>query len=176
MKTHADREGRQRRRSLFLFHALVFAMLLTPPPAWCQLEGKGAAAPINGEAVSDARAASLRKILEGEWVGGRLLCRKEEDNAVRCGKPVKFSVTFRKDGTGASTDEHFPNAFTYRWKSKSELVLTSDPGGKELTLFQFEIQEGALTFQAYIYLAIKDPDLPREASYIHYIFDVYRID
>jgi hypothetical protein len=174
MKTHAGRAPLGRWGSFFLLLSFIFADLPVPPTVRCEPQSAGAS--INDEAISEAKAASLMKFLNGEWVGGRLLCRKEEDSSVRCGKPTSFSVTFREDGTGSSMDEHFPNSFTYGWKSKSELVLTSDTDGKELTLFQFEIQEGFLTFQAYIYLAVKDPDLPKEANYIHYIFDVHRIE
>ena len=160
------------RRLLLPAACLIAAIAAWAPEARCQPGTPVTAAPPGKEANSE----SLAKVLDGEWVGARLLCRKEEDNAVRCGKPVNFSVTFKKDGTGSSNDEHFPNNFTYRWKSGSEVALDSGPGGDELTLFQFEFEEGFLTFQTYIYLAIKDPALPKESNYIHYIFDVHRIE
>jgi hypothetical protein len=155
---------------------LAAVVTLIPLPARCQPLAGVADSTVPSDKVSALKAQSLARVLKGEWVGARLLCRKEEDSAVRCGKPVNFSVIFNTDGTGSSTDEHFPNYFAYQWKSDAELVLTSGPGGDELTLFQFEIKEGFLSFQTYIYLAIKDPALPKEANYIHYIFDVHRID
>lgn len=169
-------KGRLGRNNLLPAVFLAAAVAALPPSARCQTRPEAPDVTVPREAVSAGKAESLARALGGEWVGARLLCRKEEDNAVRCGKPVSFSVIFNKDGTGSSTDEHFPNYFAYRWKSESELVLTSGPGGDELTLFQFEIKEGFLSFQTYIYLAIKDPALPKEANYIHYIFDVHRVD
>ena len=165
------------RRRLFRRLALLTAVPLffLASTVSCGAQDSAAALLNSDGAISGAKAVALTKFLTGDWTGARLLCRKEEDNAVRCGKPVDFKVTFHGDGTGSSSDEHFPNAFTYRWSSKSEMVLTSVPGGDELTLFQLEIQEGFLSFQTYIYLAVKDPALPKEASYIHYIFDVHRI-
>ena len=163
-------------RGLLLAAAWVLAALPAAPQEVCAQDvSPGAAVPVGSGPISEAKARVMSGFLSGEWAGARLLCRKEEDNAVRCGKPVSFSVVFDENGKGTSTDEHFPNTFTYRWKSESELVLTS-AGGNELTLFQLEIKEGFLTFQTYIYLAIKDPSLPKESSYIHYIFDVHRID
>ena len=176
MRTRADRVRLGGGGPGVLLLALVLAAPLAPSAARCEPAGPARVSPLSDDEVSAARAAALAKILEGEWVGARLLCRKEEDNAVRCGKPVSFSVTFRRDRTGSSTDEHFPHSFTYRWNSKSEMVLVSSPGGEELKLFQLEIKEGFLTFQAYIYLAIQDPALAKEASYIHYIFDVQRLE
>ena len=163
-------------RILFsLFFAALLSFCLYHPTDGSGAQETGSASSMAGGKVSTAKAAAMTKHLVGEWVGARLLCRKEKDNAVRCGKPVEFSVTFHGGGTGSSTDEHFPNSFTYGWKSKTQMVLTPLPAGDELTLYQFDIQEGFLTFQANIYLAIQDPSLPREANYIHYIFDVHRI-
>lgn len=170
--------GRERlRKGIFfsLLHVLVWAVLVAPSPVQWRTRDAAAAAPGSEETISAAKSAAMMKLLVGEWIGARLLCRKEEDNAVRCGKPVSFSVRFGEDGMGSSTDEHFPNAFTVRWKTKSELILTSVPEGQELTLFQFEIQEGFLTFQTYIYLATQDSEAPKESNYIHYIFDVHRL-
>lgn len=157
-----------------LLLALGLGAGLAATPARCEPAPGGSPA-LGDEAVSRARATALAKLIEGEWVGARLLCRKEEDNAVRCGKPVDFSVTFSADGTGSSSDEHFPRSFAYRWESKSEMVLTPRPAGKELTLFQLEIEKGFLTFQTYIHLAADKDDPQRAASYIHYIFDVHRV-
>ena len=160
------------RRVLLSAVCLLAAITAWPPTAGCQPQTTASAAAPGIE----ARPESLAKVLDGEWVGARLLCRKEEDSAVRCGKPVSFSVTFKKDGTGSSNDEHFPNNFTYRWKSSSEVALDSGTGGDELTLFQFEFKEGFLTFQTYIYLAGKDQAVTKKSNYIHYIFDVHRIE
>ncbi len=170
--------GRKRFRAGIFFsllHVLVLSVVAAPSPVQCGARTAAAPAQGNEETISAAKSAAMTKLLVGEWIGARLLCRKEEDNAVRCGKPVSFSVRFGEDGMGSSTDEHFPNAFSIRWKTKSELILTSVPEGQELTLFQFEIQEGFLTFQTYIYLATQGSDLPKESSYIHYIFDVHRL-
>ncbi len=156
--------------------ALALAATLAPEAARCEPGPRARAAGDGDEGISAARAAALSRFIDGEWVGARLLCRKEEDDAVRCGKPVSFSVTFRRDGTGSSTDEHFPHSFRYRWKSLSEMALEPLPRGEELTLFQLEIKEGFLTFQTYIFLATDDPARAREDSYIHYIFDVHRIE
>jgi hypothetical protein len=166
--------GRQALSGFSLSFILLIALLHGAVPG--EAQEPDAAVSAEGEGISSAQAAALTKHLVGEWVGARLLCRKEEDNAVRCGKPVEFTVSFSVDGAGSSTDEHFPNSFTYRWKSKSELIIISVPGGDELTLFQLAIQEGFLNFQTYIYLAARNPSLPREASYIHYIFDVHRLE
>lgn len=159
-------------RGVVLVGALLLATAFAPR-GWCQtppgLPSSGAS---DATEVSAAWAAAKAKVLEGEWVGARLLCRKETDNAVRCGKPVDFSVTFHGDGTGSSTDEHFPHSFAYRWKSKSEMVLVPRPAGDELALFQLEIAEGFLSFQTYIYLAGQDAN---GQNYIHYIFDVQRL-
>lgn len=155
---------------------LVVTLLLATAFAhrgWCQPPpGPPSSGARDAAEVSVAWAAAKAKVLEGEWVGARLLCRKETDNAVRCGKPVDFSVTFHGDGTGSSTDEHFPRSFAYRWKSKSEMVLVPRPAGDEQTLFQLEIAEGFLSFQTYIYLASQDAG---SRNYIHYIFDVQRL-
>jgi hypothetical protein len=132
--------------------------------------------PDTDTSISEAKASALTVRVVGEWVGARLLCRKEEGGSVRCGKPVSFQVAFKENRTGSSTDEHFPNSFSYRWKSESEMVLSAVPGEEEITLFQLGFDEGYLTFQAYIYLALKDPSLPKEANYIHYIFDVHRVE
>lgn len=167
--------GEACRRVLLAAACLAAALFSAPQPVSAQTGSARTAVPISKEPISEAKARVMSKFLTGEWAGARLLCRKEEDNAVRCGKPVRFSVNFGESGTGTSTDEHFPNTFTYRWKSESELVLSS-PEGDELTLFQLEIKEGFLNFQTYIYLALKDPSLPKESSYIHYIFDVHRVD
>ena len=174
MRGRIDAGSSAGRSLLFLLPFLVAALL--PASGRCQTGGAQGADSRATEGISKERAASLAKFLDGEWVGARLLCRKEAGGAVRCGKPVAFAVTFNEDGTGTSMDEHFPNAFSYSWKSKSELVLAPDSGGEELTLFQLEIKEGSLTFQTYIYLALKDPSLPKEANYIHDIFDVNRVE
>ena len=114
--------------------------------------------------------------ISGSWAGAKLRCRKEEGKAVRCGKPEAFNVVFHPDGTGESADEKFPRAFSYRWASPTEIVVTPDDGGDDLKLFQLTMDEGFLTFQAYIYLPTENPDLPAEVNYIHYIFDVSRAD
>lgn len=125
------------------------------------------------EAVPAVEAAEGdSSFLMGHWRGAKLRCRKEEGKAVRCGKPEPFVVTFNDDGTGHSEDEKFPSSFTYQWKSATEMTVTPDDGSDELKLFQIEHEEGFLTFQAYIYLPVENPDLPAEVNYIHYIFDV----
>ena len=162
------------RLPLFLLFILLFTLVHAPPPGRAAKESR--TPPVGEEAISSAKAAAMTEFVIGEWVGARLLCRKEENNTVRCGKPVSFTVSFNADHTGSSTDEHFPKVFTYRWQSISEMILTSVPGGEELPLSQLQIQEGYLNFQTYIYLAVKDPSLPKESNYIHYIFDVHRVE
>lgn len=122
------------------------------------------------EEASSPADETLR--IDGSWRGAKLRCRKEEGKAVRCGKPEPFEVEFNEDGTGSSADERFPTAFTYRWLSPTEIVVVPDDGSEELKLFQLELAEGFLTFQAYIHLPSDNPDLPAEVNYIHYIFDV----
>ena len=143
--------------------AAALAAFLATPPDPC---GAAEVAP----AVETAEVDS--SFLLGNWRGAKLRCRKEEGKAVRCGKPEPFVVVFSDDGSGSSEDENFPSAFTYRWKSATEITVTPDDGGEELKLFQVEHEEGFLTFQAYIYLPVDNPDLPAEVNYIHYIFDV----
>jgi hypothetical protein len=146
-----------------LVSVLAATMLLAVPQA-ANCEGDPPAA----EAGSDTI------FLAGDWRGAKLRCRKEEGKTVRCGKPEAFMVSFREDGTGSSEDEKFPSSFTYRWKSETEITVIPDDGTEELKLFQLEHEEGFLTFQAYIYLPVENPDLPAEVNYIHYIFDVSR--
>lgn len=142
----------------------------------------GAAAILLLPEVRQAPAAAEEVVVGGEmvvlgaWRGAKLLCRKEEGKAVRCGKPEPFDVVFKEDGTGTSADDRFPSEFTYRWDSPTEITVTPLPEGEDLKLFQLELAEGFLTFQAYIYLPLDDPNLPEEVNYIHYIFDVSRVE
>jgi len=128
------------------------------------------------EGTSPVEGASGEIAVSGSWRGAKLKCRKEEGKAVRCGKPEPFEVTFNEDGTGVSADNRFPASFTYAWTSPTEIVISPQSGGEELKLFQFELEEGFLTFQAYIYLPREDTSLPAAVNYIHYIFDVVRED
>jgi hypothetical protein len=128
------------------------------------------------EGTPSVGSASGEIAISGSWRGAKLKCRKEEGRAVRCGKPEPFEVTFNDDGTGTSADNRFPAAFTYAWTSPTEILISPQSGEDELKLFQFELEEGFLTFQAYIYLPVEDTSLPAEVNYIHYIFDVVRED
>jgi hypothetical protein len=147
---------------------LLLPAVTVPLPLFAE-EGAAEGTPSLGSAPAEIAVT-------GSWRGAKLKCRKEEGRAVRCGKPEPFEVTFNDDGTGVSADNRFPAAFTYDWTSPTEIVITPESGGEELKLFQFELEEGFLTFQAYIYLPLEDTSLPAEVSYIHYIFDVIRED
>ena len=153
---------------LMLALSLLWPAVMVPLPAFAE-EGASVGTPSPG-------SAPVEIAVTGSWRGAKLKCRKEEGKAVRCGKPEPFEVTFNDDGTGVSADNRFPTAFTYAWTSPTEIVITPESEGEELKLFQFELEEGFLTFQAYIYLPLEDTSLPAEVSYIHYIFDVVRED
>jgi len=161
---------------LIAVHLLIF--LLVPaiaPPAWAAGENP-LIYPGSEDVISEAEAEALQRFVIGEWAGARLLCRKEENDDVRCGKPEKFTVTFVEDGKGSSNDDSFPGSFTYSWKSRSAMVVSALPDGREIELFQMELKKGLLSFQAYIFMPLEDSSLPKEARYIHYIFDVSRIE
>lgn len=149
---------------LWMVGVLLFLFCAAP-------EGKAAGESSSGE-PSGSGVAVEGVVISGSWRGAKLRCRKEEGKAVRCGKPEPFDVTFNDDGTGTSTDNRFPNSFTYTWTSPTEILVTPRPAGDELKLFQLELEEGFLTFQAYVYLPREDSDLPAEVNYVHYIFDV----
>jgi len=133
----------------------------------------GTAAPARA-ADGDTTPSVAAPDISGHWIGSKLQCRKEEGKTVRCGKPAAFDITFLPEGRGTTPDADFPKEFTYRWTSPAELTVTPVGGGEELNLFQVEIEDRMLTFQAYIYLPLRDPGLPAEARYIHFIFDVNR--
>lgn len=158
------------RRLLRFWMAGVLLFLL------CAVPEGGAAGEVSSGEPSGSGVAVKGMVIGGSWQGAKLRCRKEEGKAVRCGKPEPFDVTFNDDGTGTSKDDRFPNSFTYTWTSATEILITPRPEGDELKLFQLELEEGFLTFQAYIYLPREDSDLPAEVNYVHYIFDVSRTE
>lgn len=157
---------------LVRFTGLILGVLLLlgalPPTVHSSYDGTAGAGG-GGEALEEM-------VITGSWRGAKLRCRKEEGKAVRCGKPEPFEVIFNGDGTGTSADERFPQAFTYSMSSPTEITIRPDDGSDELKLFQLELAEGFLTFQAYVYLPLDDPNLPAEVNYIHYIFDVSRTE
>ena len=142
----------------------------------CAVPEGGAAGEVSSGEPSGSGVAVEGMVIGGSWQGAKLRCRNEEGKAVRCGKPEPFDVTFNDDGTGTSKDDRFPNSFTYTWTSVTEILITPRLEGDELKLFQLELEEGFLTFQAYIYPPREDSDLPAEVSYVHYIFDVSRTE
>jgi hypothetical protein len=111
-------------------------------------------------------------VIAGRWTGAKLRCQKEEGKLVRCGTPAPFEITFTAEGTGTTPDESLPKSFAWRWLGEKEIGLTPSGGGEELKLFGVEADEGTLTFQAYVFLPTSDPNVPAEARYIHYVFDV----
>ena len=149
---------------------LSLAALLTVPDIFPG--PPAAAAPIPAATQPDEGSGEGKLVVAGSWRGAKLKCKKEAGKAVRCGRPEPFDVVFNEDGSGTSADERFPHSFTYRWSSPLEIVITPVPEGEELKLFQFELDDGFLTFQAYIYLPQVDGDGPAEVNYVHYIFDI----
>ena len=135
-----------------------------------------AAPPPAADPANEGGGGGGEMIIAGSWRGAKLRCKKEAGKAVRCGKPEPFDVVFNEDGSGTSADERFPHSFTYRWSTPMEIIVTPQPEGEELKLFQFEIDEGFLTFQAYVYLPPADGDNPAEVNYVHYIFDISRTE
>jgi len=132
-------------------------------------------------AVALALAAPVAAVPEptpadvaGTWGGAKLRCQKEESKLLRCGTPAPFSITFAPDGTGTTTDQSLPERFTWRLTGPGEITLVPQGGGEALKLFGVELDEGMLSFQAYVYLPTEDPNAPAETRYIHYIFDVNR--
>ena len=121
-------------------------------------------------------AAVDESIVLGSWGGAKLRCKKEEGKAVRCGKPEPFDVTFGPDGRGSSNDDRFPREFSYHWESPTEITITPVPEGEELKLFQLELADEFLTFQAYIYRPVEEGEESGEVNYIHYIFDVSKVE
>jgi len=155
--------------ALLLLTALLTLPGLFPgPPA--------AASPPPAAGLTDEGGGGGDVVIAGSWRGAKLRCKKEAGKAVRCGKPEPFDVVFNEDGSGTSADERFPHSFTYRWSSPTEIVVNPQPEGEELKLFQFEIDEGFLTFQAYVYLPQEEGDSPSEVNYVHYIFDISRTE
>jgi hypothetical protein len=131
----------------------------------------GAAAPGRAD---DAPAA--HPDIAGRWTGSKLRCQKEEGKLVRCGTPSPFAVTFAADGKGTCPDELFPREFTWSWVSPTEIAVSA-PGLKEpFKLFGFEREDTMMTFQAYVFLPTSDPNLPAEARYLHYVFDLNRAE
>lgn len=128
-----------------------------------------------GPAVTVPAAGNPR--IGGHWTGAKLRCQKEVGKLVRCGTPAPFEITFVDDGTGSTSDENLPQNFSWRWQAANEIVMKPEAGGEEFKLFSVEHPDDTiLTFQAYIYLPTADPTAPVEVRYIHYVFDVNRVD
>lgn len=137
--------------------------------------GPAIAAGPGGEPVAGEASAANPDII-GHWTGAKLRCQKEEAKLVRCGTPTPFEITFTADGHGSTPEETFPQEFTWRWISPKEIVITAAGGKDEFRLFSVEREDPSLTFQAYIYPLETDPNQAGESRYIHYIFDVNRVE
>ena len=146
--------------------ALLFAAATIVP---ARAEGPAAVAP--------AAPVVANKRIGGHWTGAKLRCQKEDGKLVRCGTPASFEITFADDGTGSTQDENLPKEFAWRWLSENEIGMKPKAGGEEIKLFSVEREEETiLTFQAYVFLPTTDQADPAAMRYIHYIFDVNRIE
>ena len=131
--------------------------------------------PARAEGPAGAPAATAPAI-GGTWTGAKLRCQKEENKLVRCGTPTPFKITFADDGTGFTPDDSLPAEFSWHWNASKEIGIMPKAGGEEVKLFAVEREEGAMTFQAYVYLPTVDPNAPVEERYIHFVFDVSRVE
>lgn len=154
------------RRSRGRVAAAVLAAALLGPQTGARCEPGPAAAADAGE------TPGAEPRIEGRWTGSKLRCQKEEDRLVRCGTPSPFLITFQADGRGATEGGSLPQSFLWRRADGGRVLLEPAAGGQALELFGFESDGEMLTFQAYVFLPASDAELPPEARYIHYIFDV----
>ena len=136
--------------------------------------GAGAAAVAGEQAAAAPVTAPVE--LAGRWVGSKLRCQKEGGKLVRCGTPAPFEISFFAGGSGTTPEEALPLSFAWRWISPTELGVRPAAGGDELKLFGLEHDDGALTFQAYVFLPTADPNQPAESRYLHFVFDVNRAE
>jgi hypothetical protein len=133
--------------------------------------------PARAEGPAAVAPAAVNTRIGGHWTGAKLRCQKEVGKLVRCGTPAAFEITFVDDGTGSTPDENLPQDFSWRWLATNEIGLKPKAGGEETKLFAVEHEDDTiLTFQAYVYLPTADPGAPAEVRYIHYVFDVNRVE